>query len=183
MNGWVNRNDMRCTAYHEAGHAVAAVLQDRPFQKVFVVHRADEAKEYTQGPLGSVVRHLDKPTFAGKLDEAKKEIVICYAGPYAETFAYPGLKPLLEQDAQDVKEAIGLAKFALVNFTIRPTGASFDNAEVSSKWPQIVAVLDECNKEALSLVLHNQRSIMRLADALLLRRELTRDEVIAITKP
>ena len=182
MAGQVNRNDMRCTAFHEAGHAVAIALNELPFERVYVVHREDETKEYTEGPLGTVVRNLHIPSFAGKLSEAMKEIEVCYAGPIAETFAYPNLLPLLSQEAPDVKDAISIAKYALVDFEVIDSQAHFDRDDFKAKWERILEMLVACERNAYALVQRQEKAIARIAERLLVNGELAAAEVREVVR-
>ena len=54
----INRNDKRSTALHEAGHAVAAVLNDIPCEKVYVILDVDHASRPFGLVIGQVVRNF-----------------------------------------------------------------------------------------------------------------------------
>ncbi len=72
-------SDRLATAYHEAGHAVMAILLDRPIQKVTI----EPAKMLAGGlRLGSC--QLQKKRAKGSRDWLEDEVLILFAGMVAE---------------------------------------------------------------------------------------------------
>jgi hypothetical protein len=164
---------VRCTAFHEAGHAIAAERLGIPFESVFLNYRADEKTGFDGMQLGQVVRDVEKSSFAGKIEEAKRQVVQMLAGPHAETLAYPGLDPDLRPDTSDVKDAFSMLQFALCSFIEQEGAANFDPNEVAAKWSQMVRIFNECNREAIALIRENSAFIGKAATELLSRAKST----------
>jgi ATP-dependent Zn protease len=183
MPQMVNRHDMRCTAFHEAGHAIAAVLNGIAFEKVYIVLRVDETVGFDGMQLGQVVRTLHKPDFVADLSQAKLQVIQMLAGPLGETLAYSNLEPKLEQQSADIQDVISLLKFTLCPFILTAGEATFNPQDVAHHWPEIIKVINECVALARHLVTQHRDCISRVANELLSRGELTRAEVVAICGP
>ena len=174
----IDRNDRRCTAFHEAGHAVAASVHGLPFSRVFVVRQVDSAQGTPGELLGQSERSSSFLTVAGKPEEAKKEVITSLAGPIAETFAYEGLGVELSADHPDMVDATKFVRYAFCRFTDNGDGtATIDGVDVKAKLP----ILDRAMKENIQAALHftnaHRNAITMVANALLERGELTPEDV------
>lgn len=69
------------TAYHEAGHAVAAVRLDRPFKSATIVPADDYWGVVMLKPFGNF--HPDYETDLRTLDRIERSILVLLAGGYA----------------------------------------------------------------------------------------------------
>jgi ATP-dependent Zn protease len=176
----VNRHDMRCTAFHEAGHAVAAVLLNVPFDRVYIVQRTNQTVGYQGMQLGQVVRTFDKSSVAGKVDEAKRQTIQILAGPYGETLAYSNLLPDLGQDTSDVQDAFSVLRFALCNFVQSGGNVTFDPKDVQDEWGRMNQIIGECSAEAAQLIQKHAAAVGKVANELLSKGELTYDQVAAL---
>ncbi|MGB7325070.1 MAG: cell division protein FtsH [Rubripirellula sp.] len=72
--------DRLATAYHEAGHAVMALLLDRPIQKVTI-----EPAKMIAGGLRLGACQLQKKRARGSHDWLEDEVLILFAGMVAES--------------------------------------------------------------------------------------------------
>ena len=173
------RLNLRSTAFHEAGHAVVALLKNIPFSKVWILRREDTDPVPQNIPLGQLTRAvpLNKPDFAGKLEEAKVEATQAFAGPIAECLAYPEMKPDWELNDGDVKVARSVLRFATLPFTINNGMADFDPVAGAMAESEMQWMLNECCQAAAVLVNENRERIEKVAMELLVRWELTEVEV------
>src|SRR5258706_92573 len=112
--------NLRSTAFHEAGHAVAAVLKRIAFSKVWILRRKDSDPVPQNVELGQLTRvtPINKPDFVGKVDKAKVEAIQAFAGPIAECLAYPGMQPDWQLNIGDFIEARSVLRFATTPFTL-----------------------------------------------------------------
>ena len=78
----MRRLSLQATAYHEAGHALSAVVHRLRFSAVWILQR----KETDTFPAGTIIgqvrrtEDVHKPSYKGRLDDAKVEAVQAMAG-------------------------------------------------------------------------------------------------------
>jgi hypothetical protein len=175
----MRRLDLRSTAFHEAGHAVSAVLNGISFSRVWILQRRDSDPPPQNTPLGQLTRTttVNKPDVAGKLTDAKVEAVQALAGPIAECLVYPGMTPDWQLNQDDLLTARSFIRFAIIPFTLADSGANFAEADIKRTETEVNRLLNECYQGALDLVNDHQGAISKVAQALLLRWALTVDEV------
>ncbi len=174
----IDRNDRRCTAFHEAGHAVVAVLQGLPFGRVFVVRNVDSPMGTPGELLGRSERNISILSVVGKPEEAKKEVITSLAGPIAETFAYQGLGVELPADNPDMVDAVKFVRYAFCRHTDNGDGtATIDGEEVRAKLPVLQQAMQEYVQAAIQFAVEHRTAITRVALALLEKGELTPAEV------
>ncbi len=174
----MRRLNLRSTAFHEAGHAVVALLKSIPFSKVWILRRSDADPVPKNVELGQLTRvtPINKPSFFGRLADAKTEAAQAFSGPLAECQAYPDMSP------EDVNLAEGLLRFAIIPCKVTNGEANFDPAEVTRTLPQIQQMMQECCRHADFLTQANRASIERVAMSLLTKWKLTEDEVRDLCK-
>jgi hypothetical protein len=179
----IDRNDRRCTAFHEAGHAVAASFQGLPFARVFVVRDVDSAQGTAGELLGRSERNISILFVAGKPEEAKKEVITSSAGPIAETFAYQGLGVELPADNPDMMDAVRFVRYAYCQYTDNSDGtATIDGEDVNAKLPILNQAMNDYVQAAIQFTVEHRAAITRVALALLEKGELTPAEVAVLCR-
>lgn len=98
-------NPLLATAYHEAGHAVAAVLLKRRFQMISILPDGESEGHVSLSGLGKVQSEV--PVEARTRRKLEREILIYLAGPTAEALG-TGTRELLINHT-DLNEAVALA--------------------------------------------------------------------------
>ncbi len=163
------RLNLRSTAFHEAGHAVSAVLNCIPFSRVWILQRKDGYPPPQGVPLGQVTRTtpVNKPDVTGNLDQAKVEAVQALTGPIAECMAYEGMTPDWQTNQDDLFTARSFIRFAIIPFTISNGNATFAEADLRRAEAEMKHLLEECCQEAEKLVDEHRNAITKVADALL----------------
>ena len=181
----VDRNNLRCRAFHEAGHAVAALKTGIAFEKVYVLRDAAGQIRRAGDSLGQVFRNLNMPDLVGKgEDEARRQVLMAFAGPYGETLAYPGLLPIVPQDDGDIQNAMRVLLFIFCKYTINEKGdAIFSTEERQLHKATMERLLNEGNLNAARFCVENAAAIIKVADALLADTELSYDRVAELCQP
>lgn len=175
MNDPFSKAGLKSTALHESGHAVATVVLGHKFERVYIV---------TQGALnygdlqGSCVRNLHGPDFAGKPESARKEAVIAVAGPMMEWMATHGTMWTPSPSDLDCKAALKFLKFAHLSFTMKGNDAHFSSTPQQDK--MLSAMMNGVCNEACGLIQAHWGTIVKVADELLVKTELSFDEVALI---
>jgi ATP-dependent Zn protease len=147
--------ELECTAYHEAGHAVAALVQGREVSEVTIVPDAkgDTLGHLRQDSLPALVLDQCDPGAPEQRAGVEREILFCFAGPIAEEI-FCGRKNH-DGASGDMTCALRLASFLCGN--VDETAAYFDRLLL----------------QARDLVLSHWPAVKRVADELLDRRTLT----------
>lgn len=86
--GFAARDDERTTAYHEAGHGVAAVCCGYDAPDVVLRDRVDGAS------AGGYATDISRPRGMTPETHARRKALICYAGYHAALRVYPKLPPM-----------------------------------------------------------------------------------------
>lgn len=177
----IDRNDVRCTAFHEAGHAVAAAVFAIPFERVFIVRTVHASLPPVDKLLGQVVRNFQKSELAGKgEEEVLRHVIQAFAGPYGETLASENLSLIMPVDDPDVIDAWSCLRFAFCEFTIDDGNATFSQAELQRNKPRMEGLFQSGRRDAVRFVQQHRKEITCVAEALLRDVELTYDQVIEL---
>ncbi len=155
----------RNTAYHEAGHAVAAVLREVPFWIVDIGHRRRNGR----GSLGGCARDPNEAARIASLgpDEAMSYLAMLFSGAASERLVQDDERAITDGCRSDEGEALRLAELACPSPD--PVG-------------QRDALTRDAREAASNLVANHAGTIREVVDALLHRGGLHRREVEKIVK-
>jgi hypothetical protein len=146
----------RATCWHEAGHAVAALVQGLTFNEVNVAREGDQNGYCIQPSL----LMYDVSSKRERRARARGCIIVSYAGIEAERLLDPDA-PQWHGDA-DFQNAFETSR----DYEVLPRGASFVGDEIH------IAYLDRLRRQARRLVTQHQATIQRLAEALSVNRRM-----------
>jgi cell division protease FtsH len=176
----VSEKEKRILAYHEAGHALMSHLMGEalPVQKVTIVSRG-QALGYT----------LNLP-MEDRYIHTKEELVdmmkVFLAGRAAEQVVFGRVT---NGAANDLEKATGLARSMVFEYGMGDAVASrtmrADNYALSEETKRLrdaeqARLTDEAYQEAIRLVTKHRAGLDRLAQALLEKETLGRDEIAAL---
>ncbi|WP_422930126.1 hypothetical protein [Singulisphaera sp. PoT] len=174
------RHWVETTAFHEAGHAMAAAHYGIPFSKVWILKRTNF--EIRCGEiLGQLIRinAIDKPSFFGRVEDAKAEAVLSFCGPLAECRPYP--PGCLHPDFGSANLNDWLDARSILRFATTPCSKEglepFKEDDLQQTKSLVDELLNECGSEAMRLVSKNLPAIERIARGLLSHWELMPSEV------
>jgi cell division protease FtsH len=178
--------EKRNTAYHEAGHALIALLvpQCDPIHKVTIIPRG--------GALGMVVRLPEKDKFSMTKTELRSNIKVALGGRAAEELVF-GADNITTGASQDIRQATQTAKNMIIKWGMNSTLGlrSFYDSDgyyleasdqISQKTSEsidmeIKALIDDAHNEVRSMLEKNRDKLEVIANALLERETLTGDDV------
>jgi cell division protease FtsH len=185
----LSQDDKRKTAYHEGGHALVTWLMpgaDRPL-KVSIIPRGRS--------LGVNLSVPEEERFHYGMDHFKTKLVTLMGGRAADRLVYG--QPYAGAE-MDIKEATRLARFMVTHWGMsdRLGPVSFrigeehvflgkeiqEQRDFSEGTMQVIdeevqKLLREADEKAYQLLEENRADLDRLAEALLQREELMRDEI------
>ncbi|HEV3260458.1 MAG TPA: ATP-dependent zinc metalloprotease FtsH [Gemmataceae bacterium] len=186
--------DKRRTAYHEAGHALVTWLvpgSDRPM-KVSIIPRGQS--------LGMNVSIPDEERFHHGMDYFKARLIMTMGGRAADRLIYG--QPYAGAE-MDLKQATRLARYMVTHWGMsdrlgpmsfrigeehvflgkeiqEPRDFSEGTAEIIDE--EVQRLLREADQQAYDLLEKQRPDLDRLAEALLQREELTREEIELLFK-
>jgi cell division protease FtsH len=186
--------DKRRTAYHEAGHALVTWLvpgSDRPM-KVSIIPRGQS--------LGVNINVPDEDRFHHGLDYYKTRLITYMAGRAADRLVYGQSYAGAEMD---LKQATRLARYMVTHWGMsdrlgpmsfrigeehvflgkeiqEPRDFSEGTAEIIDE--EVQRLLREADQRAYELLEQHRSDLDRLADALLHREEMQREEIDQLLK-
>lgn len=189
----MDQKELTLTAYHEAGHALVALLEkdSDPVHKATIVPRG--------GALGMVVRLPEKDQYSMSLNQMKAHLSVGAAGRVAEELYYKtqGIDGAVTSGASgDIQQMTniatkmvkewGLSDLGMVNFDTAPqpgTGIvskAFSEATMQKIDEEIKKIVDEGYNRATALLQENYAAFEAIAQALLEKETLDGDELKAI---
>jgi cell division protease FtsH len=181
--------DKRRTAYHEGGHALVTWLEphsDRPL-KVSIIPRGQS--------LGVNISVPEEERFHHGMDYFKARLIMTMGGRAADRLVYG--QPFAGAE-QDLKQATRLARYMVTHWGMserlgpmsfrigeehvflgkeiqEPRDFSEGTAQIIDE--EVQRLLREADQRAYELLEQNRADLDRLADALLQREELMREEI------
>lgn len=180
--------DRKLTAYHEAGHAIVTHFQSKmdPVHRISIVAR------------GVSLGHTLIPPAADRTHETKtriiQKIVAMLGGRAAEEIVF---NEMTAGASNDIEQATRLARAMVVDFGMSPLGpidlgpqvdydelgrpSWYEPANVSPAMQEkvdneIKKIVDSCYKEALSVVKENRKTLNKVAEVLLDKETLDKDD-------
>ena len=190
----LDKEDRELTAYHEAGHAIVALLEEAsdPIHKATIVPRG--------GALGMVVRLPEKDQYSMSVAQMESHLSIAAAGRIAEEMFYEktgkeggvtsGASSDIEQITSVATKMVkewGLSKkLGMRNYQAkvdRSTGMpshAFSDATLQTIDDEINAIIETAYQRAKTLMRDNTPAFEAIAQALLDKETLDGDELKVI---
>ena len=188
-------DDKRRTAYHEAGHALVTWLEpasDRPL-KVSIIPRGQT--------LGVNVSVPEEERFHHGMDYFKARLIMTMGGRAADRLVYN--QPYAGAE-MDLKQATRLARYMVTHWGMsdrlgpmsfrigeehvflgkeiqEPRDFSEGTAQIIDE--EVQRLLREADQRAYDLLAQNRAALDKLAEALLHREELQREEIDELLRP
>ena len=177
-------DDKRRTAYHEAGHALAAMLAAGadPVRRISIIPRGEA--------LGVTLSAPDGDRFSYTRDELEAKACVLLAGRAAEEVVFGDMTTTAESDLEQVTAMArrmfgrwGMSK-AVGLMTVIPNGHRIDGGEIS---PQTLSVVDsevkqftdDAYSDVTDLLRRERGRLDALAMALLAHETLDADDAYA----
>jgi cell division protease FtsH len=187
----ISEEERRLSAYHEAGHAVAAFMTPEcdPLHKVTIVPRGRA--------LGLTFSMPEDDRHSYSRAYLRAQLVYAYGGRVAEELIF-GIEKITTGAGNDIERATALARRMVTEWgmseAVGPMNVGdrgeeiflgreiHERREMSEDTARIVddeirAILDEAYQEAKRVITKNQESLHALAAALLERETLDADEI------
>ena len=171
-------NDVSFIAFHEAGHAVSAIVLGMDLKSVDIKVRALPNGMTSVGFTDSGRVAVEDITGKG-VDVVMPHLVHSMAGPFAEASINERASEFSGHHG-DVEDAKRLAAFSLCEFVETEEGMQITIEELKKNETQLNSLIHSAVQSAIQLVEANWRAIVRVADLLVERKELTGAEVAAI---
>ena len=178
-------DEIKNTAYHEAGHALCAVLLPEvdPIHKATIIPRGQS--------LGLVQKLPERDKVSVNITEIKSDIAVAMAGRICEEIFF-GKDKITTGASADIKMATEYARNAVIkwglSYKIGPvfygTDENYKISETTAREidQEVKKMLDDGYKLAKSTITKNKSKVEKIAKALLEFETLTGDEVRAIVK-
>lgn len=180
-----NAEDIKLTAYHEAGHAlVSKLVTKRPITKVTILST-------TSGAGGVTIRNLED-TMCHSKEYLKNEVMVCYGGRVGEMILYQNEEKLTTGASQDIKQATSIIKQYITTYGMSNQLGMLNidyflhsnQASVVSENKETLQVAIELSKELYQkteeLLYEHKEQLVAIAELLLAKETITDDDINAI---
>ncbi len=175
-----HKEDLEYVAYHEAGHAVMCILNERPVSRVSIMGM-------TSGVGGAVFQGDTERVFETK-EEMLKKIMVAYAGRASEEIHY-GKDKITQGASNDITQATKLLSVyvtkygfdeqsGLLDYELLSNNILADNGTVK----RMSQLSNELYQKTVSLLNENYEMVEKLAGKLLETKTLSGDEVLQLLK-
>ena len=177
--------EIKNTAYHEAGHALCAVVLPEvdPIHKATIIPRGQS--------LGLVQKLPERDKVSVNITEIKSDIAVAMAGRICEELFF-GKDKITTGASADIKAATNYARNAVIKWGLSDKiGPVFYGYDEDYKIPEsslqkideeVKKMLDDGYKLAKATIIKHKAKVEKIAKALLEFETLTGDEVRAIVK-
>lgn len=174
-----NKEQLKRTAYHEAGHTLVKVLTNQPVAKVSILSRGDS--------LGVTFGKLKYETASEYIKEELVQLMMGLHGGYlAEKIAFKNTTPGASRDIEQVNEIARdmVRKFGMDNGELEGLRYSSDMSETwKTKFDKAAAkLIEESRNRAEKLLTDNKATLDKLANELLKKETLSSEEITNITR-
>lgn len=173
--------ELRLTAYHEAGHALVALLKPElldPLYKVTILARG--------GALGVThsLPEVDKHSYSK--EEFLAKIMMCLGGRIAEEIVFGKIST---GASNDFEHATTLARNMVCSYGMSSLGPMIYDVSRGGKLSdqtaflvdqEIRKILEECYAKTVNLLTENRDKLEKLAEALLEHEEMDADQVYVL---
>lgn len=164
---------MERAAYHEAGHAVLASLNGHTPGFVTITSRGDMAG-YTQVSVETCVETR------GRLLERIEEAL---GGRAAEILHYGESEGISTGCSADLRQATGIAKAIICKYGMDDSLFAFSDEDLNNPYyaemihNRVVGILNDEMDKAASRINKNKKAVEKIAELLLEKNNITRDEI------
>lgn len=175
----------KTTAYHEAGHAVTALFTEgsMPIHKATIIPRGRS--------LGMVMRLPEEDRYNQSLKELQADLDVALGGRVSEELFF-GDKNITTGASSDFSQATRIARAMVVSYGMseKVGPVQYTEKDIENRSPETKAVIDseierlirESYDRVKKLVLEHKKDLETIAQALLVKESLTRDEILEILK-
>jgi len=189
----ISEGEKRVSAYHEAGHALVSYLLPKadPVERISIISRG-MALGYTLTPPERDRVHEDKTRLLSR-------IASLMGGRAAETLV---IGEITTGAAMDIKQATRIARKMVIEYGMSPLGPIYFGPQVDvAEWgrvyfqpeeispamqakvdQEIKKIVDQAYQEALTLLKKNKKKLDRVAQKLLEKETLEREEFEELIK-
>lgn len=185
----MTEDDKRLTAYHEAGHALVALMEPAsdPIHKATILPRG--------GALGMVVRLPEKDQYSMSVEQMKAHLSVAAAGRAAEELIF-GEEKVTSGASGDIEQITniagrmvkewGLSKLGMINFSAAPepgTGRirnAFSEATMVKIDDEVRSIVETACDRAKTILTQNKAALDAIAKGLLEQETLTGEELTNI---
>lgn len=175
-------DERRLTAYHEAGHAVAAILNPHsdPVEKVTIAPQG--------GALGFVLQSPDRDRVFESKARLEARLRVAVAGRAAEKLTF-GADMITTGASSDIRQATMVAKAMVTQYGMSDLGFVYIDGQDSNLMDinkpvarEIEKIISRAILDCEELLNANPEALESLAQALLERETLNGDEARAVVK-
>ena len=174
--------DGRFIAFHEAGHAVAAVVLGIGLQSVDIEESELPGSGFSLGKTNLGMRDVAAEILGKGEDVVKPFLVQMLAGAVAESIVNSAVTTgEYQTHKKDVEQAWKFAMMAICEYTDTGDGhARFSEAEQRRCLPRMEALMGSAREDTYQVIRENREAITAVAELLLERTRLEGAEVAAI---
>jgi cell division protease FtsH len=186
----MDETDRRCTAYHEAGHALLSILLEpdvEPLHKVTIIPRGVS--------LGATMMLPEKDRYNMYRRQALGEIKLSFGGRIAEELFFNDISA---GASNDIRQATQIARHMVCDWGMseRLGPIRYAPSEETAPWggeymgqkehsdataheidEEIQAIVAACYRDAKGLLQRNREALQRIGEALLKHEVLSADQV------
>ena len=180
-------------AFHEVGHALAAVLQKntKPVQKITIVPR-------TSGALGHIIQMPEEERYTETKDEILDQITVMLAGRAAEEVEFD---MVTTGAANDIERATKIARSMVSQYGMSERFGMMGLESVENKYldgrsiptcsertgalldEEVLKIMNGCREKAVNLLRDNRAALTRIAEYLIDKETITGEEFMDMLKP